>query len=94
MIGVLDPYANDLFPLIPEVFVDRSPLREGETRPAPSAPQPQRPSGELLVDDTLEQTFPASDPPAWTLGRKAARRRDEPRPGDNEEVNETPTIEI
>lgn len=74
--------------------MDKSPLHEGEPRPAPPAPQPQRGSGEFLVDDALEQTFPASDPPAWTLGRKAARRRNEPRPGSEEKVNETPAIEL
>lgn len=32
---------------------------------------------EAEIDDNLEDTFPASDPPAWTLGsdhRPAARR--------------------
>jgi hypothetical protein len=25
---------------------------------------------EAMIDATLEDTFPASDPPAWTLGRE------------------------
>jgi hypothetical protein len=26
---------------------------------------------EAMIDETLNQTFPASDPPAWTLGRES-----------------------
>lgn len=30
---------------------------------------------ERLLDDTLADSFPASDPPSWTLGRRASARR-------------------
>ena len=29
---------------------------------------------ERLLDDTLADSFPASDPPSWTLGRRASAR--------------------
>ncbi len=31
---------------------------------------------ELMIDMTLEDSFPASDPPSWTLGREQNRNRD------------------
>lgn len=30
---------------------------------------------ELMIDITLEDSFPASDPPSWTLGREVNRSR-------------------
>lgn len=31
---------------------------------------------ELMIDITLEDSFPASDPPSWTLGREVNRIQD------------------
>lgn len=31
---------------------------------------------EWMIDMTLEDSFPASDPPSWTLGREVNRSRD------------------
>ncbi|ODS56177.1 MAG: hypothetical protein ABS36_07135 [Acidobacteria bacterium SCN 69-37] len=40
--------------------------------------QPPRDVGDVLdeaeMDDTLDDTFPASDPPSWTLGVDESRR--------------------
>jgi hypothetical protein len=32
--------------------------------------RPKRVVSEELIDQTLADSFPASDPPAWTLGRE------------------------
>jgi len=50
-------------------------------RPAPAVATPSRAvkggrsTRERLLDDTLADSFPASDPPSWTLGWRAAARR-------------------
>ena len=49
-------------------------------RPAPAVATPSRAvkggrsTRERLLDDTLADSFPASDPPSWTLGRRASAR--------------------
>lgn len=49
-------------------------------RPAPAVATPSRAvkggrsTRERLLDDTLADSFPASDPPSWTLGWRASAR--------------------
>ena len=43
-----------------------------------------------LVDETLKASFPASDPPSWTLG---GTRREPPRPEDLDDMPDCPQVQ-
>ena len=46
-----------------------TPVKSGRKPPPPAtAPSEERAEQEALVDFESEQSFPASDPPGWTLG--------------------------
>ncbi|MGH8042840.1 MAG: hypothetical protein ACREPN_12470, partial [Rudaea sp.] len=57
-----NPNTRSLPPLRRHAPPKHAPLRSAASLIPPS-------SAEVDIDDTLEQSFPASDPPAWTLGR-------------------------
>jgi hypothetical protein len=57
----------------------------GQTKPTPPLPardghvaavEAERLRREQDIDDELEQSFPASDPPSWTMGVASGNRSD------------------
>ncbi len=62
-------------------------IAEGEVRVARSVDQEARYAAELALDQVLADSFPASDPPSWTLG--VARPASFSHTGSAESTDET-----
>jgi hypothetical protein len=62
-------------------------IAEGEVRVARSVDQEARYAAELALDQVLADSFPASDPPSWTLG--VGRPASFGRTGSAESTDET-----
>jgi hypothetical protein len=50
-----------------EVLMAKS---KASAKPKPRRTQPDSAISEEMIDKTLEDSFPASDPPSWTTGRE------------------------
>jgi hypothetical protein len=48
---------------------------------------------EDLIDETLADSFPASDPPSWTLGREKRPPASDTESSSKREEVQTPTLE-
>lgn len=55
--------------------VSRDPVPTQAQKPAPKTPDPD--SKEELLDEAVEETFPASDPPATSPGSDIVKPADE-----------------
>jgi hypothetical protein len=65
----------DVAPSMTEVTMAKS---KASAKPKPQQTQPDSAISEEMIDKTLEDSFPASDPPSWTTGRE----RSDPPPAE------------
>ena len=52
-------------------------MEEEQGRARDDAPREEGEMSETEIDETLDDTFPASDPPSWTLGTDHRYETDE-----------------
>jgi hypothetical protein len=62
----------------PESDSDELLLDDQMTPNAPDSDLPDEQMSEAAIDRTLADSFPASDPPSWTLGVKKSRKKRSP----------------
>jgi hypothetical protein len=61
--------------------------QKNENRSPPTTRKESEPISEAEIDENLEDSFPASDPPSWTLGSE--HRADTKQETENEEPAES-----
>lgn len=60
-------------------------VEDTDSSPGSAASHEQGEMSEAEIDDTLTDSFPASDPPSWTLGSDHANSKEEQQGGEVDE---------